>query len=91
MIQADYNKKFNKDLSYFMRYEPENASVLFGLVDYILKSKPLTLEGPGNPEFLKGNWSGYMSRSITSKHRLVYRYKSKKVYFIQARGHYSDK
>ena len=48
--------------------------------------------GIGNPEPLKGNLSGYYSREIDGKNRLIYRIKDNDdIEIIQCKGHYSDK
>lgn len=48
--------------------------------------------GIGNPEPLKGNLSGYWSREIDEKNRIIYRLKENDdVEIIQCKGHYSDK
>ena len=48
--------------------------------------------GPGKPEQLRGDWSGWWSRRIDEKHRLVYRIlPDGRIEIVQCRGHYSDK
>ena len=48
--------------------------------------------GIGHPEPLKDNLSGYWSREIDDKNRIVYRVlDSGTVEIVQCRGHYSDK
>ena len=48
--------------------------------------------GLGNPEPLKGNVSGYWSREIDAKNRLIYRLsEDNSIEIIQCRGHYNDK
>lgn len=48
-------------------------------------------EGLGNPEPLKGNLSGYWSREINEKDRLVYEVTEKSIEIIQLENHYGDK
>lgn len=48
-------------------------------------------EGIGNPEPLKGNFSGYWSRRIDSKNRIVYKIKNDTVLIAQCGSHYRDK
>jgi len=45
-------------------------------------------EGVGKPEALKHALSGYWSRRITDKHRIVYRIKDDCVLIAQLRYHY---
>ena len=56
-----------------------------------LKEHPKT--GTGHPEPLKGKPEGRWSRTITKKHRLVYRIFETEVYVdvLSAYGHYDDK
>ena len=44
--------------------------------------------GLGKPEPLKGELTGYWSRRITDKHRLVYRCEKGILYIVSCRGHY---
>ncbi|PID77173.1 MAG: Txe/YoeB family addiction module toxin [Deltaproteobacteria bacterium] len=44
--------------------------------------------GIGKPEPLKNNLSGYWSRRIDAKHRLVYRVTGEVCKVIQCKGHY---
>ena len=48
-------------------------------------------EGIGKPEPLKGNWSGYWSREIDSKNRIIYRIENETVVIAQCGSHYGDK
>ena len=44
--------------------------------------------GIGNPEVLKSNFSGYVSRRIDNEHRIVYKVFDDKIHIIQCRYHY---
>ena len=48
-------------------------------------------QGIGKPEALRGNLSGYWSRRITEKDRLIYRFDETSIYIAACKGHYSDK
>ena len=48
-------------------------------------------EGIGKPEALKGNLTGWWSRRIDEKNRLVYRIENDIIEIAQCRGHYGDK
>ena len=48
-------------------------------------------EGIGKPESLKDNLSGYWSRRVDEKNRLVYRVENGQIEVYQCRGHYEDK
>ena len=45
--------------------------------------------GTGKPEALRGNWSGWWSRRIDDKHRLVYRIEGGDLVIAQCRYHYA--
>ena len=47
--------------------------------------------GIGKPEPLSGNLSGWWSRHIDDKNRVVYRIKDARLEIIQCGGHYRDK
>ena len=47
--------------------------------------------GIGKAEKLRGNLSGYWSRRIDDKNRLIYTLKDDKVDIFSCRGHYDDK
>ena len=44
--------------------------------------------GPGKPEPLRLEFSGYWSRRITEEHRLVYKVENETLYIAQCRYHY---
>lgn len=46
--------------------------------------------GIGKPEPLKGDLSGYWSRRIDDKNRIVYRVSQEYIEIIQCKGHYND-
>ena len=50
-------------------------------------------EGFGNPEPLKHDYSGFWSRRINQKDRMIYRVEDDivTVFVVSAMGHYSDK
>ena len=48
-------------------------------------------EGVGKPEALVGNWSGYWSRRIDEKNRLIYKIVDGTIRIAQCRTHYGDK
>jgi len=48
-------------------------------------------DGIGKPEALKDNLSGFWSRRIDEKNRLVYRVIEGRCQIVQCKGHYGDK
>ncbi len=45
-------------------------------------------QGTGNPEALRHELSGYFSRRITEKDRLVYKVDGETIYVLSCKGHY---
>ena len=48
-------------------------------------------DGIGKPEPLGESWSGFWSRRIDDKNRLVYRLQGSNIEIAQCRTHYGDK
>jgi toxin YoeB len=74
------------DLEYWKKTDSDKYKKIWFLCESICKN-PQT--GLGKPEPLKHQFTGYWSRRIDKKHRLVYKFNDEEVYVIQARGHYS--
>lgn len=75
-------------------YWVENDLVVLEKINLLIREiRRDPFRGLGKPEPLRGNLSGYWSRRITGKHRLVYHLKGKPdqaLTIIQARFHYDD-
>lgn len=79
------------DIASFLRSgDKAGAKKVSALLDE-LREHPYT--GTGKPEVLRGNWSGYWSRRINKKDRLIYAVEDDKVIVtvVQAKDHYSDR
>lgn len=48
-------------------------------------------DGIGNPEPLRENYSGFWSRRIDEKNRLIYRIEAGSIEIAQCKTHYQDK
>lgn len=48
-------------------------------------------DGMGKPESLTGNLTGFRSRRINDKDRLIYKIDEKNIYILACRYHYSDR
>ncbi len=48
-------------------------------------------EGIGKPEPLRGEFTGFWSRRIDEKNRLIYRIKDDNIEIAQCKTHYKDK
>ena len=60
--------------------------VLCNILKEMLRDDPAV--GLGKPEKLKHNLSGFWSRRLSQKDRLIYRYDDKSVYIFAIGGHY---
>ncbi len=49
------------------------------------------IEGIGKPEALRGNLSGYWSRRIDEKNRMIYQFNDDELTIYSLDGHYNDK
>lgn len=86
------NKMFSdnawQDFLIWMREDRKTAKKIASLLADIERNGN---EGLGKPESLKGNLSGYWSRRITEKDRLIYRFDETAIYIAACKGHYGDK
>jgi len=80
-----------KDLQ--AHFKSGNKPVIKKIEKILLELTQTPYEGEGRPEQLKHDFSGYWSRRINQKDRLVYRVEEQvvTVFVISAIGHYSDK
>lgn len=77
------------DYTYWQTEDKRTIKKINKLIADILRNG---YSGIGTPEMLKGNLSGYCSREIDDKNRVVYRIKDNgDAEIIQCKGHYSDK
>ncbi|MDD2954349.1 MAG: Txe/YoeB family addiction module toxin [Parabacteroides sp.] len=91
MYEVIPTKQVLEDVESFRR-AGDKASLrkIYALVEE-LYVHPYT--GTGKPEQLRGNWSGYWSRRINKKDRLIYKVEEDRVIVtvVQAKEHYNDR
>ena len=70
-----------------------NKAVIKKLEKIFVEPEETPYSGIGNPEALKHDLSGYWSRRLSQKDRLIYRVDEDvvTVFVVAALGHYSDK
>lgn len=90
MYDIEYMPKAEEGLRRLRRSEPAAFKKAVKLLNE-LAEHPKT--GTGHPEPLKGDRTGQWSRTITKKHRLVYKIDDDivVVLVLTAYGHYDDK
>ena len=73
------------DYVYWQQNDKKTLKKINGLIKEIMRSPK---EGTGKPEELKNEYSGYWSRRINNKDRLVYSFTDFEVVVIACRFHY---
>lgn len=74
-----------EDYLYWQNTDKQILKRINELIKDIQKNK---YKGIGKPEPLKHNLSGYWSRRINNKHRLIYKIEEDKIMIAQLRYHY---
>ncbi|CAA7197435.1 MULTISPECIES: Txe/YoeB family addiction module toxin [Chryseobacterium] len=88
-----YSLEFTEDsleqISDFKKSDKQSFNKVSKLLEELMEH-PYT--GTGKPEQLKGDYSGYWSRRINKKDRLIYRIDEKSiiVFVLSVKGHYND-
>ena len=74
-------------------FKSGNKSIITKIEKILLELTETPYEGEGKPEQLKYDFSGYWSRRINQKDRIVYRIEETvvTVFVVSATGHYKDK
>lgn len=89
-FELEFSKKATKQIKDLKKSDAQGYKKVIILLNEIIENPEF---GVGEPERLKGNLSGYWSRRINKKDRLIYRINNEEVYvyIISAKGHYGDK
>ena len=74
-----------KDYLYWQTQDKKTLKRINKLID---ETKRIPFEGIGKPEPLKANLSGYWSRRIDDKNRLVYSVEDDSMIILSCRYHY---
>jgi len=74
-------------------FKSGNKATIKKIEKILIQLTETPYEGEGKPEELKHEFSGYWSRRINQKDRMVYRVAEDvvTVYIVSAMGHYNDK
>jgi toxin YoeB len=91
MYNVVFNKEADKDIMQIIKSGDKKSLKKLNQILLELEKHPTT--GSGNPEQLKHELSGYWSRRINKKDRLIYQIMETEVLVIvvSALGHYEDK
>lgn len=74
----------------YLYWQTEDRKTLKKINQLINDIARIGNNGIGKPEPLSGNLSGYWSRRINDKDRLIYRIDENNIYILACRYHYGD-
>lgn len=74
----------------YLYWQTQDKKTLKRINNLIIECLRTPFEGTGKPEPLKANLTGFWSRRIDEKHRLVYTASDERLTIIQCRFHYDD-
>jgi len=80
-----------ESLAEYMDWMSEDRKTLKRINQILKNITRSPYEGIGKPEALRGDLSGFWSRRIDDKHRIVYEIAGGQCCIIQCKGHYGDK
>lgn len=89
MANVRFNKESFDDFLWYVTNDKNKVKKIKELINDI--SRNGEKEGIGHPEPLKDNLSGYYSREIDKKNRLVYRVEEETICILSVKTHYGDK
>ena len=75
----------------YLYWQTQDKKTLRKLNQIIADIERNVYNGIGKPEPLRGDLSGWWSRQIDEKNRIVYRIQDDHVEISQCKGHYDDK
>jgi len=90
-FRVEVTKVAKKDIENHLK--SGNKISINAIAKILIELTETPFNGTGKPEALKYEYSGYWSRRINQKDRLIYRVEESiiTVFVISAMGHYSDK
>ncbi|MDR1923012.1 MAG: Txe/YoeB family addiction module toxin [Planctomycetaceae bacterium] len=74
----------------YVEWQTKDKKLLKRINQIIKEMERTPYEGIGKPEPLKGDLSGYWSRRIDDKNRIVYKVANEQLIIIQCGTHYGD-
>ena len=83
----EYMDKVSDDYIYWQTEDRKTLKKINKLIDDICRNGN---SGIGKPEPLVGDLSGFWSRRIKAKDRLIYKIATQNVYILSCRYHYSN-
>ena len=84
------NKQFSDNAwQDLMNWQREDRKIVKKIAEMLCDIERNGHEGKGKPEPLHYELSGWWSRRITEKDRLIYRFDETTIYIAACKGHYS--
>lgn len=90
MLPCEFSELFLRDIGKLKKEDKKLLSKVFELILDIAGNIHSPLIGIGKPEALRNNLSGFYSRRITDKHRLIYTIEFGVIKLVSCYGHYCD-
>jgi len=87
---CELSDQFLEDIEKLKKENIKLPYKVWTFISDIEKNYKTPLIGIGNPEYLKNDLAGYMSRRIDKKHRLIYKQEKDILILVSCYGHYSD-
>jgi len=75
----------------YVSWQEEDKKTLKKINDLVKDMMRSPLEGIGKPERLIGDLSGYWSRRIDEKNRIVYKLQDENIVIVSCKGHYDER
>ena len=75
----------------YQQWAADDIIVFRRISDLIKEISRTPFTGTGKPEPLRGDLTGFWSRRITGKHRLMYKVEQDLLIIASCKSHYSDK
>jgi toxin YoeB len=76
--------------SELMEWSKADKKTLQRIARMIEECRRIPFEGIGKPEALKGDLSGFWSRRIDDKNRMIYQATEDELIILSLKGHYKD-
>ena len=88
MIKITFTEEAFEEYIFWQTQDKKTLKKINSLLKDIVRNP---FEGIGKPEELKGEYSGFWSRRIDEKNRIVYKIEKEVIEVYQCKGHYEDK
>lgn len=88
MVNLTFLPEAWEDYLYWQGQDRKTLKRINALIKDIMRNP---CQGAGKPEPLRGNLSGWWSRRIDEKNRIVYKKEGDMLLVAECRSHYSDK